>query len=385
MDIKQFTNESPGRLIAIQADWGADHSFIPDALPPRWEFPGFLWPQLAEAKAQLGLLEGVGRGLPNPMLLLQPLSRREALQSSALEGTFSTAEQLLLFEHDPKQPESKEDPVNDWLEVANYRRALEHGINSKLPLSTRLLKEMHKILLTGVRGKDRTPGLLRSVPVGIGSGGRFIPPPHGQVENLLDDMEKYIHTISSEYDPLVVCFLVHYQFETIHPFSDGNGRIGRLLLAMMIQKLCKLSKPWLYMSGYYNRYREEYAQHLFNISAKADWTSWVKFCLQGTLEQARDTITRCEKLRCLKEKYVQQVQQCGGSARLIQIVEELFNSPFIEVTKLKKLTNVSYPTAKADAGRLVEIGILKVLPKIRPATYCANEIFKIAYDDLQLN
>lgn len=174
MDIKQFTNESPGKLEPIETAWGSGHAFIPEPLPPRWKFPESLWPLLAEAKSQVALLEGVGRGLANPAILLRPISGREALQSSALEGTFSTPGQLLLFELDPKQPRSEDDPVNAQLEVANYRKALEYGTSSDLPISTRLLKVMHQFLLSDVRGKDKAPGEFRRAPVGIGVGGRFI-------------------------------------------------------------------------------------------------------------------------------------------------------------------------------------------------------------------
>ena len=382
MDTKLFTNESPGDLVPMQTQWGQDHAFIPRPLPPNWEFPVNLWPLLAAAKSQVSLLEGVGRGLPNPALLLSPMSGREALQSSALEGTFSTAEELLLFELNPKQPQSEDDPVNDRLEVANYRKALEHGTKSDLPLTIRLLKEMHQILLAGVRGRNKDPGALRRKQVGIGAGGRFIPPPHNYVEDCLGDLEKFIHDKSSEYDPLVVCFLVHYQFETIHPFNDGNGRIGRLLLAMMIQQLSGLSKPWMYMSGFFNRYRDDYVQHLFNISTKGNWASWIEFCLQGTVEQAKDTIARCERLRALKEEYMQRLQDISGATRLIQIVEDIFDTPFVRVTDLPSRIGVSDPTARSDAERLVAAGILKVLPNSRPKVYYASEVFNIAYENL---
>lgn len=150
----------------------------------------------------------------------------------------------------------------------------------------------------------------------------------------------------------------------------------------MIQELCGLSKPWLYMSGFFNRYREEYSQHLFNISAKGDWTSWIEFCLQGTIEQAKDTVVRCEKLRMLKDEYMQQLQASGGAARLIQIVEDVFDSPYIRITDLPERIGVTDPTARADAVRLVDAGILKELPDSRPKVFYAPEVFRIVYEDL---
>lgn len=382
MDTTLFTNESPGRLVPINAEWGADHAFIPEPLPPNWDFPVSLWPLLAEAKSQVSLLEGIGRNLQNPAILLRPLSGREALQSSALEGTYSTAEELLLFELNPAQPQSEDDPVNARLEVFNYQKALDHGTHSDLPIAMRLIREIHRILLTGVRGRDKAPGEFRRVPVGIGAGGRFIPPPHEHVVDGLSELEKFIHNSTSGFDPLVVCYLVHYQFETIHPFKDGNGRIGRVLLAIMIQQLCGLSKPWLYMSGFFNRYRDEYTQHLFNISAKGEWSSWVEFCLQGTLEQAKDTITRCERLCTLKDNYMKRLTDSGGATRLIQIIEDIFDSPFVRIADLHQRLGVSDPTARSDAERLVDAGILKELPNARPKVYYAPEVFSVAYDNL---
>jgi len=247
MDTKHFTNKSPGKLVRIETLWGTDHAFIPDPLPPAWDFPHRLWPLLAEAKEQVALLEGIGRGLANPNILLQPLAGQEAIQSSALEGTFATPEQMLLFELDPKQPSSEDDPVNTIKEVANYRTALKYGLESELPLSLRLIKEMHRILLTGVRGRDQSPGDFRRLQVGIGTKARFVPPPPQHLMDCLDPLEKHLHTKTSSFDPLVDCFFAHYQFETIHPFNDGNGRVGRLLLAIMFQHQCKLTKPWLYI------------------------------------------------------------------------------------------------------------------------------------------
>ena len=155
--------------------------------------------------------------------------------------------------------------------------ALEQGMASDLPLSLRLIRDLHKTLMTGVRGRDRTPGEFRRTQVAIGSDHRFVPPPPERLRECLHPFEKYLHTAGPKYEPLVDCFLVHYQFETIHPFSDGNGRVGRLLLAMMLKDRCELSKPWLYMSEYFEKQHDEYAQRLFNVSARSDWSGWIEF------------------------------------------------------------------------------------------------------------
>ena len=181
---------------------------------------------------------------------------------------------------------------------------------------------------------------------------------------------------------MVGCFLIHYQFETIHPFSDGNGRVGRLLLAIMLKELCGLSKPWLYMSEYYEKNREEYIEKLFNVSALGDWEGWVAFCLKGVEIQAKDTIRRCERLQRIKNNFMARLSEVGGSIRLNRIVEDIFYSPFVRIADLPKKLEITYPTAKADVERLVQAGILKKLANITPTTYYAPEVFNVAYEEM---
>ena len=379
MDITKFTAELPGELIPIEE---GDHAFVPNPLPPTWEFPIRLWPLLREAVHQIGILEGTGKTLPNPAILLRPLEDREAIQSSRLEGTYATPKELLLFEMEPRESESEQDPANAWREVLNYRRALDRGTNDELPLCLRLIRELHRELLQGVRGKDRTPGHFRRFQVAIGSTKRFIPPPASRLEECLDPLEKYLHKTDSPYDALVDCFLVHYQFETIHPFSDGNGRVGRLLLVIMLQRRFKLSKPWLYLSEYFERFREEYVEKLFNVSVKGNWEEWIEFCLRGTISQAQNTIGRCERLLAIRGEFQERVAAVGGSIRLQQILERVFHSPFVRVADLARMLEVSYPTAKADLDRLVQAKILRELPSVTPKTFYAPEVFNIAYEDI---
>ncbi len=382
MDISKFQTDSPGRLTKIETSWGSDHAFIPNPLPPHWNFPNDLWPLLAEAKQQLGILEGLGRNLPNPAILLRPLSDREAIRSSSLEGTYATPKELLLFELQPRESTSEHDKTNDQIEVFNYRRALTHGTSSPLPLSLRLIKELHQILLSKVRGRDRSPGEFRRIQVGIGSQGRFIPPPPDVLMECLDPLEKYLHIENSKYDPLVDCFLSHYQFETIHPFIDGNGRVGRLLLAISLYQRCCLSKPWLYMSEYFDKNRDDYFNHLFHVSAHNDWEGWIRFCLQGTVIQAKETTERCSRLLEVRERFTAQIAEVGGSTRLNQIVEDIFHSPFVRIADLPKRLGVTYPTAKSDVDRLIQADILHELPDVWPKTLYAPEVFSIAYEEL---
>ncbi len=374
LERKRFSAKSPGKLATID---GGALAFVPDPLPANFKFNTQLWPLLAEAKQQIALLEGIGRNLPNPGLLLRPLEQREALQSSRLEGTYITAKEFLLFDLD----DDENDDRGSWKEVNNYRKALRFGQDSDLPLCLRLIKEIHKILMQGIGRADVTPGEFRVQQVAIGVNRRFIPPPTTEVMRCLSDFEKYLN-LSSEPDSLIHCFICHYQFETIHPFTDGNGRVGRLLLALMFHRLCGLTKPWLYLSDILERQRDDYCNALFEVSATGDWSGWLELCLKATVSQANETIRRCERLNSLRIEFTQRASNCGGNARVHQLVDLLFQSPFLRVANLPEVLGVSYPTAKADCERLVGCGILKLLSSVKLMTYYSQEIFDVAYEGI---
>lgn len=303
--------------------------------------------------------------------------------SRSLEGTYASPRELLLFELSPHGETSRDQRTNDHREVFNYRRALQHAAASELPLSLRLIRELHAVLLDSVRGKEKAPGEFRKIPVAIGRDYRFVPPPPEQLNVCLDELEKYFHQSDPSFDPLVDCFLLHYQFETIHPFNDGNGRVGRVLLAMTFQHKCKLTKPWLYMSEFFERNRDEYFQRLFDVSARGDWAGWIQFCLNGALVQARETTARCRRLLEIRERYRQSIATIrDGSARLGAIVDGVFETPFLRVRDLVERLEITYPTAKKDAQRLEDAGILKELPNIYPKTYYAPDVFQVAYERL---
>ena len=386
MDMRRFKTDRTGEIVRILRDetTGNQHAFVPSPLPPDWTFPVRLWPLLADARQRMGVLEGLGRNLPNPAILLRPLEDREAIRSSQLEGTYATAKELLLFEIQPRDSRSEDDPANRTREVLNYRKALNQAADSELPLSLRLIRNLHATLLDRVRGRDRSPGEFRKIQVAIGSDHRFVPPPPQTVMQCLDQLEKYLHTEDIGYDRLVHCFLVHYQFETIHPFVDGNGRVGRVVLALMLKQCCDMSKPWLYLSEYFEKNHEEYVEKLFNISARGDWESWLEYCLRGVVEQARMTIARCERLLRIREGFTERVHAIKkGSVRLHQIVENIFQSPFLRIRDLSLQSNVTYPTAKADVRRLMEAGILQKLENTSPKTFFAPEVYNVAYEELE--
>lgn len=380
MDAKRFTSQRTGKLVEIQVpqkDW----AFVPDPLPPKWEFPSRLWLLVAQAREAIGRLDGIGRTLPNPELLLKPLEKREALRSSSLEGTYASPRDLLLFELDPQEPKSEEDPANAWREVSNYSLAVRQGMKllQELPFCLRLIRELHKTLLRGVRGKDRTPGDFRTCQVHIGSDRRFVPPPPNHIRECLGAFEKELNQQNAQYDPLVRCYLLHYQFEAIHPFIDGNGRIGRVLMSLLIYKWCNLSMPWLYMSSFFERYKDEYIDNLFRISAEGNWETWVEFCLRGTVEQAEDSIRRCDAFGTVKARFMQEAGQT--SVRAHAIIEDLFTSPVVTIPVLCKKYSVTYPTAKADVDGLIEKGVLRKVQGKKTKVFYSPDIFEIAYAD----
>ncbi|HEY5314361.1 MAG TPA: Fic family protein [Pirellulales bacterium] len=384
MDKSKFSDACPGRLVAIEKENKAkDWAFVPAPLPPDWEFDIGLWPLLAEAREALGTLNGIGQTLPNPQLLLRPLQTREAITSSSIEGTHVTAAQLLLYELDPIEPTSREGRVAEWQEVFNHTRALERGLTllGELPFCNRLFKEVHAVLMDGVRGYDKSPGQFRNMQVQIGSRGRFIPPPASEVARLMDNFEHYINSDHPRLDPLVRCYLVHYQFEAIHPFRDGNGRLGRVLLTLMISRRMHHSMPWLYLSAFFERYRDEYVSNLFAVSTKAHWSQWIEFCLRGTIEQANDSIRRCHEFKRLRETYYEQIRSRGPSPRSHQIIDVLFTYPVLTIPAIVKKFGVSYPTARSDLELLVACGILNDNPKVHPRTFQAPQVMRIAFSD----
>ncbi len=381
LDITSFSKESPGRLVRVAGVRNVTHAFVPDPLPPRWEWPEALWPLLLKAHQALHTLDGAGRHLQNPELVLRPLQNREAQKSSSLEGTYTDPQEQLLFALDPREGQSTEDPVNSRREVFNYMRALSlRRERGDLPLSLRLIRELHRVLMTGVRGAERDPGRFRRLQNQIGRPARFVPPPVQELTPLLGNFENYLHT-PDELDPLVRAFVAHYQFEAIHPFMDGNGRVGRLLLAVSLAEWCDLSNQWLYMSDYFDRNRDEYMDRMFRVSAASEWAEWIGFCLQGVVEQAGDTLRRYETLISLHREFHEKVHVLGASIRHSQIVDELFLSPVIRVTRARDLTGVTYPTARADLRALEQIGIVREIPGQRPITYGSLPIIEVVYAD----
>jgi len=382
MDRPKFTSSATGKFVRIpKAPPDARYAFIPNPLPPRWTWPQQLWPLLLEARTALASLDGTGKHLPNPEILLKPLQHREAQLSSRLEGTITNPQQQALFQTDPRYPQSDTDPINAYREVFNYGRALRLRLDGEnnLPLSLRLIRELHEILMDGVRGSDQRPGEFRTAQNQIGSPARFVPPPPTHLHESLGAFEKYLHA-TDHFDPLVRSFIVHYQFETIHPFADGNGRVGRLLLSLTIAEWCKLSRQWLYMSAFFEKYKTKYMDLLLGVSIDGKWDLWLEFCLNGVVAQAMDTEKRCDRLLALHRDFHRRLK--GGSIRLSSLVDCLFETPAISVKTVKEKFRVTYPTARSDLKKLELLGIVKPLEGRDLITYYCDKIFNVTHEDM---
>jgi Fic family protein len=383
MDPKEFSPAMTGQLIPIpNGPPDVGFAFKPAPLPPKWEWPDRLWKPLIEARKCLSSLDGTGKHLPNPEILLQPLQSREAQLSSRLEGTITDPHRQVLFQADPRYPTSERDPDNAFREVFNYRRALRLRLDGEndLPLSLRLIRELHAVLMDGVRGSEQRPGEFRTIQNQIGWPARFVPPPPQHLDETLNAFEHYLHS-PDDFDPLVRAFLAHYQFETIHPFRDGNGRVGRLLLSLTIAEWCNLSSQWLYMSALFEKRKKEYMDLLLSVSTHGAWEAWIHFCLEGVVSQSIDTEKRCDKLLALHRDFHARLK--GGSVRLSKLVDSLFSSPVVTVNQYKSMFKVTYPTARSDLKRLEGLGIVQQLENMDRITYYCSPIYRITYEDVE--
>jgi Fic family protein len=379
--LERFGHSSPGRLVPLSGLPDLSVAFLPDFLPPSWPWPNELWPALLEARTALARLDGVGKHLPNPTLLMRPLQRREALRSSSLEGTYTEPEEQVLFDLEPSVPTRETDRENPLREVFNYARALQlRGSGAdRPPLSRLLIRQLHDTLLEGVRGSDQNPGQFRTRQNQIGKPARFVPPPPHLLADLLENFEHFLRQ-SRQLDPLVAAFIAHYQFETIHPFMDGNGRVGRLLLALCIEEWCQLSGQWLYMSAYFDRNKDTYMDLLLRVSTDGAWTEWIGFCLRGVKEQAEDAMRRCDLLLALQKDFAQRL--AGAAAmKMLALVDSLFIAPAVRVADAQRILNISFPTAQKYLNHLAALGILTKRAGVSPTSYISKPILDATYED----
>ena len=380
MNPENFRNSNAGRCvrsIGRPPYW----AYVPNPLPPKIELDWELVNLLSEANIKLGELSGAGQLLPNPHLLIGPFIRREAVMSSRSENTQSGLDQLFLFEAD----KTESPRIPDVQELINYVNAMEYGIEriQHLPLSSRLLCEIHEILMSGVRGEHATPGLIRTKQNWIGKPGctlmdaTYIPPPVPEMKECFSELEKYIHSNAKE-PPLIQSALIHYQFEAIHPFVDGNGRIGRILIILLLIEKGALSQPLLYLSDFFERYRDTYYELLLNVSQQGDWNSWLTFFLRGICQQSEDALLTIQKLLALKEKYREIAPGPRGPGAVNLLIEHLFSSPIISISELVKTWKSTFPTVQRGVDYLVERGKLReITGQRRNRLFVADEILNV--------
>lgn len=384
MNPKDFVSSTSGKTIKVGQGNAAYWAFIPSPLPPSLPADWKTTKLISEADRSLSELSGLGRTLPNPDLLIAPFLRREAVLSSRIEGTQSGIDDLYLYEAGqlPLPGMENQRPTQaDLREVFNYVIALKFGLNrlDVLPVSLRLITEIHKVLMKGVRGEHATPGKFRIRQNWIGgetiNDAIYVPPPVDEMQAALNRFETYLHS-EDTYPPLLRLALIHYQFEAIHPFVDGNGRIGRLLLSLLLISGNLLPLPLLYLSAYFERNRQIYYDLLLGISQKGAWEEWITFFLRGVEEQAQDAILRIKSLQDLQTKWKQRLGDSRANANALWLVDHLFETPIITIPQAQKLLKVkSYRTAQQSIEKLVDLKIISPLGKeTYDKRYIAKEI-----------
>lgn len=361
MNIGIFTNPNAGVIVR---SLGGHDAFVPAPLPPDISWSNQLVMQLSKADAALSELSGVGRRMANPHLLINPYLRREAVQSSRIEGTRASLSDLLLDELDANDEMAA--PEADRLEVRNYVAAMELGIQllkDRPVIGLNLVRSLHERLMRGIpgeRGEHASPGQFRTTQNWIGARGStpksadYVPPPPELLMESLSDWERFVN----QYDvmaPLVQCAVMHEQFESIHPFNDGNGRVGRLLITLFLLERKRLSQPLLYLSDYIEANRGDYYELLQSVRTSGDWEAWIEFFLDGVYRTARKALAQSSLLSDLREIYRERVAK---KPQALALVEYLFYNPYITASRAAKVLDVTPPTARTALTVLEAAGIL---------------------------
>lgn len=381
---KSVSDRVSGRWITTLEGYRAFH---PNPLPPPLNWTPALATALADASMLVGRLAGEGRRLPNPHVLIRPFIRREAVLSSRIEGTQATLGELLAAEAGALVDRSPD----DLREVGNYVTALEHGLKrlESLPLSLRLVRELHENLMTGVRGGHATPGEFRRSQNWIGRPGetlaqaKYVPPPPDVLGEHLSAWEKFLH--ERMLPPLVHVALAHYQFEAIHPFLDGNGRVGRLLITLQLCERNILPAPLLYLSAFFEATRADYYAGLRGVSENGDWEGWVQYFLNGVARQSEDALSRAERLNQLLTRWRDHLAGQAGTKVALQLLEMIATNPFLTPRGAEESLDLAYNTVMRAIGQLEK---LKVLTEIsaakRDRVYCAKALLNILEEPARL-
>ncbi len=378
MRYEDFAASPAGRLVPTIENARA---FVPDPLPPRLDLGRVARP-LGDAKLALGELRGACRNLPNPYLLISPLQRREALTSSAMEGTHTTANDLVLAEA------GIDSRNHETVEVSNYIKALRFALNEmkSIPVSHRLIRETHRILLTDTiygRGANKRPGNYKQDQNWIGGAtvttARFVPPPPAESLAAMDALEAWINRENpADSDPLVALALVHYQFEAIHPFADGNGRLGRLLVTLMAVSTGLLPIPALYVSPVIEQRKTEYINLMYSVSASGAWEEWVCYFCDVVRESAEQAIATIDRLHALKADYVARIRARSNSANDLAVLDMLFESPVVRLSQVRDALSLTPQGARNIVDRLIASDILKELQGFYPKVFYSPAILTIS-------
>lgn len=358
-------------------------AFIPAPLPPvpPLRMDGPLQQALEEAALALGQIDGISALLPDKALFLYSYVRKEAVLSSQIEGTQSSLSDLLLFELE----EAPGVPLDDVVEVSNHVAALEHGLSllKELPLCNRLLREMHGKLLSGGRGSDKMPGEFRTSQNWIG-GSRpgkalFVPPPHTAVPDCMAALERFLHADDDGLPALIRAGLAHAQFETIHPFLDGNGRVGRLLITLLLHHAGMLREPFLYLSLYFKQHRSAYYDLLNQVRHTGDWEKWLAFFLEGVRSTATGAVETARRLSQLFASDRTALEQQGRRAgTLLRVHEELMRQPILSLSEIRKRTALAFTSAAAAMKLLLKHGIaLEITGKRRNRLFVYDKYLSI--------
>jgi Fic family protein len=376
---------SPQNQVHLLEIGGGLVAFLPPPLPSDIEFPRAVYMADGNARAAVGELGAGARRVQNLSLILGPLRRREAVLSSRIEGIDTEVAEIVL--HDAVQDAPP--PNADQTEALRYLEALDEGhswLSEGRPLSLSLLRGLHATLLRQARGERRHPGEFRKAQVFIGNReqgleeARFVPPPPEQVPPAVDALMEFA-TGESVFGPLIDAALTHYQFEAIHPFEDGNGRLGRLLIPLQLVSRGLLDRPLIYLSAYFESHRDEYMAGLHAVSTQGAWEPWVLFFLAAVEHAARDTDSRVRRIEDLREGYRARLASASKSTVPLLVLDDVLEKVYVSAPDVQRFGRVSAPTARATLSVLAKVGIIEPGPRLRGTQYwVARELLAEAYE-----
>jgi len=382
MSPDEFDPTAPGKLVPIPGG----HAFLPSALPPGFAVSHAVLDAVAKAERALGLLTGHADAVQNDFLIQRPLLTREAVKSARIEGTYVVVSDVL--RHEAAGPPADPGTALDNMEVIRYLHSLDSGVGwlrQSKPITATFIRGLHQSLLESTRGEEKHPGEYRTGQVAIGAEGdnpltaRFVPAPPVNIPGLMDDLVAFMQE-PAPWSPLVAAAISHYQFETIHPFEDGNGRLGRLLIPLFLMDHGVIGRPLIYLSDFLDSNRESYFDHLKSVSCHDRWQEWVEFFLEAVRVTAMDGVERIQRITSLRERYRSAVVENSRSQTPLAAVDLVMEKVIVSVAEVQGFSHCSYPTAKAALDTLTKLGIVAPLAGTFPARWVANELIDQVYN-----